>query len=87
LRPNIAELIDSRGFVYLKMKNPDAAIADYNAALAISPKMASSLYGRGLAERIKGDQAAASKDIAAAKAIQPDIEDQFAKWGVPAPKL
>jgi hypothetical protein len=35
---------------------------------------------------MKGDQAAANRDIAAAKAIQADIADQFAKWGVPAPK-
>jgi tetratricopeptide (TPR) repeat protein len=86
LRPNIAELIDSRGFVYLKMKNPDAAIADYNAALAIKPRLASSLYGRGLAEQMKGGQAAADADIAAAKAIQSDVASDFAKWGVPASK-
>ncbi|MGA3162173.1 MAG: hypothetical protein ABSC77_13250 [Terracidiphilus sp.] len=45
-----------------------------------------SLYGRGLAEQIKIDQAATSKYIAAAKAIQSDIADQFAQWGVPATK-
>jgi tetratricopeptide (TPR) repeat protein len=84
LIPNDADTLDSRGFAYLKLKNPDAAINDYNAALAVSPKMASSLYGRGLAEQIKGDQAAASKDIAAAKAIQANIADQFAKLGIPA---
>lgn len=82
LRPNNADNLDSRGFTYLKMKNPDASIADYNAALAINPKLASSLYGRGLAEKIKGNLTAADKDIAAAKAIQPTIADDFAKWGI-----
>ena len=85
MRPNNADTLDSRGFVYLKMNNPDAAIADCNAALAINPKMASSLYSRGLAERMKGDKAASDVDIAAAKAIQSDIDSQYAKWGVPAP--
>jgi tetratricopeptide (TPR) repeat protein len=75
--------LDSRGFVYLKMKNPDAAIADYNAALAIDPKAPTSLYGRGMTELMKGDKPASDADIAAAIKIQPDIAEQFAKWGVP----
>jgi hypothetical protein len=39
----------------------------------------SSLYGRGETEQIRGDKAAADKDIAAAKNLQPGIADQFAK--------
>jgi tetratricopeptide (TPR) repeat protein len=78
--------LDSRGFVYLKMNNAVASISDYNAALAIDPKMASSLYGRGMAERLQGNQAASGADIAAAEAILPGIAGQFAQWGVPAPQ-
>jgi len=76
---------DSRGLVYLKMKNADAAITDYNAVLAIDPKVPSSLYGRGLAEHMKGNEFASQADITAAVKLQSDIADQFAKWGVPAP--
>ncbi len=83
---NDKNTLDSRGFVYLKMKNPDAAIADYNAALRIDPKIASSLYGRGLAERMKGDKSASEADIAAATKLRPDVADQFTKWGVPVPR-
>ncbi|MGO8756791.1 MAG: tetratricopeptide repeat protein [Terracidiphilus sp.] len=85
VRPNDADTLDSRCFVYLKMNNPDAAIADCNAALATKPQLASSLYSRGLAERIKGDTADSNTDIAAAKAIQSNIDSQYANWGVPAP--
>jgi tetratricopeptide (TPR) repeat protein len=85
LRENDKDVLDSRGLVYLKMKNPDASITDYSAALARDPKMPTSLYGRGLAEGMKGDRAAAAADIAAAKALQPTIADDFVKWGVPAP--
>jgi hypothetical protein len=67
------------------MKNAAAAISDYNAALAIDPKMASSLYGRGVAERMNGREAASDADISAAKKIQPDIGERSAKSGVPAP--
>lgn len=43
------------------------------------------LYGRGVTERMNGREAASDADIAAAKKIQPDIGERFAKWGVPAP--
>jgi tetratricopeptide (TPR) repeat protein len=55
----------------------DKAISDYSIALAINPKLARSLYGRGLAERQRGDPNAAQEDIAAAKAIQSDIANHF----------
>jgi hypothetical protein len=74
-----------RGLVYLKMKNPDAAIADYSAELAAHPKSARALYGRGLAEQMKGDQAAFEADSTEAKSIQADIADKFAQWGAPTP--
>jgi hypothetical protein len=63
------------------MKNPSAALADYNAALALNSSKASSLYGRGIARQMQGDTAAEA-DLAAAKAIQPGIADQFSKWGI-----
>ncbi|MDE2165932.1 MAG: tetratricopeptide repeat protein [Alphaproteobacteria bacterium] len=80
-----AHFLDSRGFVYLKMKYPMAAIADYDAALKIDPKIDTSLYGRGLAEHMKGDIARGDADIAAAKIITPKIAAEFIKWGVSAP--
>jgi hypothetical protein len=68
------------------MKNPAAALADYNAALALNPSKASSLYGRGIARQMQGDTTA-DADLAAAKAIQPGIAEQFSKWGVtPSPE-
>lgn len=70
---------DSRAFVYLKMKNYAAAIADYDSALQLDPKLDSSLYGRGLAKRMKGDRAGGDADIHSAEAITPDIAVQFGK--------
>ena len=76
---------DSRGFVYLKLGEYDRAITDYDANLKIDPKpvdYVGSLYGRGIAKLRKGDTSGGNADIAAAKAIQSDIAEEFAGYGV-----
>ncbi len=60
----------------------NSAIADYSSALQSDPRLASALYGRGLAKLKKGDQIAADADIATAIAIEPRIADEFARYGV-----
>ena len=40
LRPNHPNTLDSRGFTYLKLKQPERAINDYDAVLQIDPKNA-----------------------------------------------
>ena len=77
-----SDSLDSRGLVWFRMGDFDKAIADYDVALKANPKLASSLYMRGLARRRKGDQAGGDADIAAAKAINPHIADYYAKAGV-----
>lgn len=64
------------------MGQPAAAIDDYSAALRINPKLASALYGRGLARLRMGDQAGSDADISAAKEIAAGIGDDFARYGV-----
>ncbi len=62
--------------------NAAAAIADYNAALSINPKMAESLFGRGIAKTKQGDAEGGRVDIEAAKAITADIAAKFVSWGI-----
>lgn len=81
LRPNDANTYDSRGFVYLKMGQFDRAISDYTEALRVNPRLAGALYGRGVAKQRKGDRTG-STDIAAAKAMKPEIETIFARYGI-----
>ena len=86
INPNNAGTLGTRGFVYLKTGIFDKAIADYDAALQNDPRMiglkkAVVLYGRGLAKE-KQDSSGADADIFAAKAIIPDIVEQFARYGV-----
>lgn len=83
IAPGIANTINSRGFVYLKLGRLDAALADYDAALKLEPKLVQSLYGRGMAKLKKGNATGAAADIATAKAIKPDIAEEFAGYGMP----
>jgi tetratricopeptide (TPR) repeat protein len=82
LQSDSENALDSRGFVYLKMKSYSKAIEDYDAALTRDAKLATSLYGRGIAKLHNGQSDSGNADIAAAKAIDPKIADEFADWGV-----
>ena len=75
LTPRNAATLDSRGFIFLKMSQFDAAVSDFDAALRFNPKRAFPLYGRGLA-RLKNGDTAGESDMAAAKALQPDIAEE-----------
>jgi len=50
--------------------------------LEINSKLASSLYGRGLAKLKKGDRVGAHADMAAAKAINTNIAQELARYGI-----
>lgn len=79
--PKTPGAFEERGFAYLSQGQIDKAIADYDAALQLDAKRATALYGRGLAKRRK-DDASGDADIAAAKAIKPDIATAFDQAGV-----
>ena len=51
---------------------PDAAIADYSAALKINPAMGDALNARGELRRAKGDRPRALMDFTAALKVDPD---------------
>ena len=81
-QPNTDLSLDNRGFTYLKMGRFDDAMENFDAALEINSKLATSLYGRGLAKLAKGDRAGADADMATAKAIQADIAEYLARYGI-----
>jgi tetratricopeptide (TPR) repeat protein len=74
--------LDSRGLVYLRLGRLDEAVTDYDAAIKVRPKVASSFYGRGLAKLSKGLKEEGQADLLAALAINPKIEGQFADYGL-----
>jgi tetratricopeptide (TPR) repeat protein len=82
IKADAPDVLDTRGFVYLKLGQTENAIKDYDAALKLDPKLAGSLYGRGIAKTRKGDRAGGSEDIAQAKVVKADIADEFARYGL-----
>ena len=77
-----AHVLDSRGLVQLKRGDLAAAIADYDAALALRPRSPHSLYGRGIAKLRRGDRAGGEADMAAARAMREDIAEEFRRYGI-----
>jgi tetratricopeptide (TPR) repeat protein len=84
LNTHYVNSFDSRGFVLTRLGRYQAAIADFTRALEISPKFASSWFGRGVAKAHLGDRTAA-QDIATAKLIEPGIEVRVAGYGIRIP--
>jgi lipoprotein NlpI len=82
LRPNFVDALDSRGLVNLKAGMNKNAIADFDAALKINPRLTSSLYGRGLAKQRNGSISEGNLDIANAKAMDPNIVQEYESYGV-----
>ncbi|MEJ7934317.1 aspartyl protease family protein [Sphingobium sp. AN558] len=74
--------LDSRALVYFRKGDFKASLADYDAALAINPRIAWSLHMRGLVRLASGQAEAGRADQAAAVAIQPDIAEEAATFGI-----
>jgi tetratricopeptide (TPR) repeat protein/transglutaminase-like putative cysteine protease len=82
-QPKSAALLDSKGFVLLRMGRVRESIEAYDAAIAIRPKQAASLYGRGLAKVRLGQTTEGEADLAAARTVSGEIEQEFAGYGIP----
>jgi len=82
LEPGDAYALDSRAFVLYQQGKYQDAVAGYDAALAANAKQPESLFMRGHAKGKLGDAAGMQADIAAAKAIKPDIDDEFRVYDV-----
>jgi tetratricopeptide (TPR) repeat protein len=83
LAPKIPQILGYRGFIHLKLGQFDKALADYDAAFALTtaPDNAEWLYGRGVAKARNGDTRGGNADIDRAKSIKADIAEDFAKYG------
>src|SRR4029453_3575584 len=72
----------TRGLIYLKLGEWDLAITDYDSALRLDPKLASALYGRGVAKLKKGETSEGDADLAAARKLEANIVADFVRYGV-----
>lgn len=82
LAPQNSAILDSLGFVQLRLGNFGDAIATYSRVIALNPRERHSLYGRGIAHLRQGDKAQGQADIAAAIQEDSDIGNEFEAMGI-----
>jgi len=70
------------GLLQLRRNDNQGTIDAYSRALALQPNVATSLYGRGLAEQRLGNMADAQRDMASARAVQGNIDQVFSGLGI-----
>lgn len=73
---------DARGFLHLRRGEFALALGDYDAALSDHKKLASSLFGRGIAKLRLGSDAEGRADLAAALKLEPSIADDYENRGM-----
>lgn len=83
-KPQSANIIDSKAFILFQQGRYQDALETYNRALTIDPKEAASLFMRGHTKRKLGDETGGQADIAAAKALDGDIQNEFRDAGLAA---
>ena len=82
LMPGNLDVRDTRGFVYFKLGDPALALNEYNAALERDPNRTTALFGSGLAKIRMGNIKSGEGDQAAARILDPEVDQQFAFYGL-----
>ena len=75
-------IYEGLGLAFLLQGQFDQAIVDFDQALKLRPTLASALYGRGVAKLRKGENASGEAEVSAAKAIKPNVAEEFARYGL-----
>ena len=78
---DLAKLLTNRGVELKRQGKLDAAIADYNGAIALNPKDMFGFNNRGNARRDKGDLPGAIADYTEAMRLDPDYAAAYLNRG------
>ncbi len=79
---NTGAALDSRAMTYFRMARPQEALADLDAAIDLRPASAESLFMRGIVRERGGDRKAAAADLAAARLLSPQVDEEYARYGI-----
>lgn len=74
--------LDSRAIVYFRMNRLDDAMTDLDAVLEQSSELSASLFMRGVIRKRRGDLSGSAADLAAARAIDPRVDETYARFGI-----
>ena len=77
-----ATYLDSRAMVHFRAGRFEQARADYEAALASSPEMSSSLFMAGIVAAKLGDKAKSAALLRAARTVNPNIDHFYLHYGI-----
>jgi tetratricopeptide (TPR) repeat protein len=76
------EVLDSRAMVWYRMGRDQEALRDLDAVLAAAPGKAASRYLRAIVLTRMHREAEAAKDFALARRLSPEIDRQYARFGL-----
>ena len=75
-----AAMLDSRAMVHYRLGNHDAALADLDSALELSPGLSNSLLLKGMILLERGDRSGKELIVQALR-ISPELERVYARHG------
>jgi tetratricopeptide (TPR) repeat protein len=75
LQPDFGRAFHNRGLAWEKKGDPTRALADYEAALSLDPRMTAALVQRAGLREAKGDIDGAKADLTAATSAPPKYFD------------
>jgi len=82
LAPEFAPAHFISGILAYRAGDHAAALTDFNAAVARGPAYYQALFARGLAKRKLGDDMGGAKDIADARGMRPNVDDDLKPFGM-----
>lgn len=81
-QPDEPTSLDTEGVILLRLGRFDEALVRFDRALVLRPDLAGTLFVRGIAKQHLGQHAGAAADLKAARAKRPDIDAEYASYGI-----
>ena len=85
LIPGSTNALTARALLYLKLGRWPEAEHDFGQVIEADRRDAGAPFGRGLARIRQGDRAGGERDLAAARRLRFDVEDEFVRLGLAEP--
>jgi len=80
--PGYAPAYAGRGLAHMFKQDYRRAVEDYGQAVRLDRESPSALYGLGLARVKLGDREDGQQDMANAKAMEPEVDEDFRRAGL-----